>query len=84
MKRDFFMTVWVSELGKWDTRKSADGGPERERDYKKYLLQMLARCKDSVKLRSTEDNPVTDFNLIFDMDGFTMRQTGSPQGENNN
>lgn len=75
------LSVWVAEMGKWDTRKSAEGGPERERDFKKYIIQFLKRCEESVKIKSTAENPVTDFSIIVDMDGYSARQTASAKGK---
>ncbi|CAG7717388.1 unnamed protein product, partial [Allacma fusca] len=35
--------------------------------------QIFNRIFDSVKLRSTPENPVTEFNLIVDLDNFKIR-----------
>ncbi|CAG7822982.1 unnamed protein product, partial [Allacma fusca] len=73
--------IWVAPLGKWDTRKSVDNGPERERDFRMYVLQFLKRCEVSVELRSTSEETVEDFAIIVDMDGYSMYQTTSTSGE---
>ncbi|CAG7830555.1 unnamed protein product, partial [Allacma fusca] len=70
--------IWISEMGKWDTRKSVESGPQREKNFKKYILQFLKRCSESVHSKSTSAIPVTEFNLIIDMAGYSVRQTATP------
>lgn len=70
--------IWVAEMGIWDTRKNVENGPEREKNFRKYVLQFLKRCQESTKLRSTPDNPVKEFNIIVDMAGYSIRQAGNP------
>ncbi|CAG7723444.1 unnamed protein product, partial [Allacma fusca] len=69
--------IWVAEMGKWDTRKSVESGPLREKQFQKYVLQFLKRCQESVQLRSTPENPVKEFSIIVDMAGYNARQTAT-------
>ncbi|CAG7821769.1 unnamed protein product [Allacma fusca] len=70
--------IWVSELGRWDTRKAADGTPQELRDYKINIIQMFKRCVNSENIQNNHEGPAHEFVLVFDMDGFNIRQTSSP------
>ncbi|CAG7786330.1 unnamed protein product [Allacma fusca] len=65
--------IWVIEMGVWPTRDILEKGPEWEKAYSKYTNQILNRIFDSFKIRSTTENPVTEFNLIVDLDNFKIR-----------
>lgn len=71
--------VYLLEYGKWDVRKAIEDGHEQE--LKLYIQQMLKRTADGMQIRSTPDQPVTQLNVITDMEGYGARQATYPKGE---
>ena len=66
------------EYGKWDLRRI--GERQQEREMKLYMQQMLRRTIEGLQLRSTPEEPVTQLNVIIDMDGYSAQQASSPKG----
>ena len=73
-----FFSVYLVEYGKWDLRKGIENG--HEQDLKLYMQQMLKRTVDGLQIRSTPEDPVTQLNVIIDMDGYGSRQASYPRG----
>ncbi|CAG7719502.1 unnamed protein product [Allacma fusca] len=69
------LPIWVAEIGKWDSRKAADGPPEGLRDFKLNLIQMFKRCLNKEKSQSKE--ATHEFIMLFDLDGFNFYQVSS-------
>ena len=64
-------SVWIGEWGKFDLRKVAEGGPESQQLFKKYLKKS-ERIVD--KFIDVTENPSGQMNIILDFDGFTFDQ----------
>ncbi|CAG7722082.1 unnamed protein product, partial [Allacma fusca] len=66
-------------FGHWDVRKVTDQGTAKERQLRKYLQQMLARMIDSSQINSSDKEPVSEFNVLMDLEGYGYNQISSPK-----
>ncbi|CAG7733278.1 unnamed protein product, partial [Allacma fusca] len=69
--------IWIVDMGIWPTRDILAKGPEWEESYSKHVNQMIKRVYDSIRFRATPENPVTEFNIIVDLDNYTIRHFSS-------
>ena len=59
---------------------ATEQGEEQKAIFQKYMYQLIYRVMTSIGERATKDNPVRSMVVIWDMEGFTVRQLASLNG----
>ena len=54
-----------------------EGGAQKTKEFDMYADQFFNRVQKSIKERYTEDNPITSWVCIFDMDDYKVNQLAS-------
>ncbi|CAG7726288.1 unnamed protein product [Allacma fusca] len=69
--------IWYDGIGKQDIRWVVENGtfPELEKHYLKSVIHIV----QSIQAADTPDDEIREAVIIWDMDGFSMRQVGHPQ-----
>ena len=75
---DMSISVVVSNLGRWELKKTLD--KDLKEQFLTYILQMFEQAVDIGVSISTPENYVGQMHLIFDMDGFGLRHLAQPDG----
>jgi len=68
------LPVWGMELGKWNLKKMLTAGGETLKTFDKYVDQMAYRMLESLKAKSTPEDPITDIMFLVDFDGLQLEQ----------
>ena len=73
------MTVVISNLGRWELKKTLD--KDLKEAFLTYILQMFEQAVEIGETMSTPENYVGQMHLIFDMEGFGLRHLAQPDGK---
>ncbi|CAG7719489.1 unnamed protein product [Allacma fusca] len=71
--------IWILEFGKWDIRSALEKGEDVAANLDKHIDTAIWNFLDSTKTRSTSEDPVTEFVVIIDANGYSFHQLNSLQ-----